>query len=313
MGAPRVRAEEAEVVMMAAGLTPIGDFPGTQHPWPCICDQCGRPTSPRYNDIRKGQGGCKPCGYRRVSKTLTKTHEQASEELAVLGLISVQTYPGAHDKWLVECLSCESQIRIVLADRKTRGQGCPSCSIKARGLASRRSPEEAVELLRAAGFEATEPYPGNCKPWACVHLGCGRETTKRLGDIQTGHLGCFYCAKNGFRFGSSATLYVLEHEALRAVKVGVTGQGSDRIAKFEKAGWRAVHRADFPIGETAFKIEQKVLRRLREELSLSPFLRPEDMGRMGGYSETFDKNKATREYIIKILKSENKNESGEEK
>jgi hypothetical protein len=35
------------------------------------------------------------------------------------------------------------------------------------------------------------------------------------------------------------------------------------------------------------------------------------MGWMGGYSETFDKNKATRERVAKILKDEN--EKREEK
>lgn len=311
MGAPRVKAEDAEVVMKAAGLTPVEGFPGTQHPWPCVCDECGRPTSPRYNDIRKGQGGCKPCGYLQVSRTLTKTHAQASEGLAALGLIPMELYPGAHEKWLVECLSCAEQMRITLAHKIAKRRGCPLCSVRARGLASRRSPEEATLLLQGAGFEPSEPYPGNGKPWACVHLACGRETAKRLSDVQTGHKGCFFCAKNGFRFGSPGTLYVLEHEGLGAIKVGVTGQSSGRIEKFEKANWVVVHRANFPLGETAFKIEQRVLRALRKDLSLTPFLRPEDMAGMGGYSETFDKNKATRELVLNIIK--NKSENGEEK
>lgn len=311
MGAPRVKAEDAEAVMITAGLIPVGDFPGTQHPWLCICDRCGRPTSPRYNDIRKGQGGCKPCGYRQVSKTLTKTHEQASRDLAAVGLMPLEAYPGAHEKWMVECLACGKRTQVVLADRKSRGQGCPSCSVKKRGFASRRSHEEATKILRSAGFEPVEIYPGNGSPWACIHLTCGKETRKRLSDIQDGRQGCFHCAKNGFRFGSPATLYVLEHETLGAVKVGVTGQSSDRIAKFERVDWGVIHLIVFDTGEVAFKTEQRVLRRLREEFSLSPFLRPEDIGWMGGYSETFDKNKATRERVAKILKDEN--EKREEK
>lgn len=293
--------------MEAAGLTPVADFPGSQPPWPCICNSCGRATFPRYNSIQKGQGGCKPCGYRKVSASLTKTHEHAVQDLAILGLIPLADYPGAHEKWLVECLSCEGRSEIVLADRKSRGRGCADCSIKARVLASRRPASEAVADLRQAGFEPIGQYPGSNNPWPCIHLDCGRETTKRLGDIRMGRQGCFYCAKSGFRFGAPAILYVLEHQALGAIKVGVTGQGSGRMEKFGKAGWVIIHKANFAVGADAFRVEQKVLRVLREELSLSPFLRPEDMAGMGGYSETFDKNKVTQEQVLKLA------ENGEEK
>lgn len=39
----------------------------------------------------------------------------------------------------------------------------------------RKDPREPEEIMRAAGLEPLEPYPGSAAPWRCRHTACGRE------------------------------------------------------------------------------------------------------------------------------------------
>lgn len=59
----------------------------------------------------------------------------------------------------------------------------------------RLTDEEAVSVMRKAGFEPLEPYPGAGVPWRCVHdvETCGREVTPCYSSIQQGRKGCRFC------------------------------------------------------------------------------------------------------------------------
>ncbi len=58
----------------------------------------------------------------------------------------------------------------------------------------RKDPREPEDIMRAAGLEPLEPYPGIAAPWRCRHTVCGREVTPRLGNVTTGQGGCVYCS-----------------------------------------------------------------------------------------------------------------------
>jgi len=47
--------------MLARDFQPSVPFPGVEHPWPGVCLKCGQPGSPRYSDVRSGQGACASC------------------------------------------------------------------------------------------------------------------------------------------------------------------------------------------------------------------------------------------------------------
>ncbi|MFF5447565.1 RNA polymerase sigma factor [Streptomyces sp. NPDC012888] len=55
------------------------------------------------------------------------------------------------------------------------------------------SPEEAADVMRKAGFEPLEPYPGSNAKWRCRCITCGKEVLPRYGTARKGH-GCRYCA-----------------------------------------------------------------------------------------------------------------------
>jgi len=56
--------------LCAAGLEPLGPFPGAARPWPCRCAACGRESQPRYATLSNGTT-CRYCGVERA-KLLTR-------------------------------------------------------------------------------------------------------------------------------------------------------------------------------------------------------------------------------------------------
>lgn len=56
-----VDPEAAAKIMRSAGLAPVGEYPGSDVPWECLCLTCGGTVYPRYSGIRQGQGGCRRC------------------------------------------------------------------------------------------------------------------------------------------------------------------------------------------------------------------------------------------------------------
>lgn len=47
--------------MVAAGLQPLVEYPGSNNPWRCRCLRCLRVVNPRHGGIAQGQGGCRSC------------------------------------------------------------------------------------------------------------------------------------------------------------------------------------------------------------------------------------------------------------
>jgi len=64
--ARRVDPEAAETLMRAAGLEPLGPYPGGQIPWACRCLKCGTVVRPQYANVRLGRGciNCADFGFQ---------------------------------------------------------------------------------------------------------------------------------------------------------------------------------------------------------------------------------------------------------
>lgn len=59
-----VDPQEATAVMVRAGFRPLGSFPGSHSPWPCICERCGRESTPALVNVRAGRSTCRFCAPR---------------------------------------------------------------------------------------------------------------------------------------------------------------------------------------------------------------------------------------------------------
>ncbi|MEU8545354.1 GIY-YIG nuclease family protein [Streptomyces sp. NPDC048717] len=60
----------------------------------------------------------------------------------------------------------------------------------------RKDSRDPVVIMRAAGLEPLEPYPGAGTPWRCRHEACGREVKARYSNVKRGVGICRWCAPN---------------------------------------------------------------------------------------------------------------------
>jgi hypothetical protein len=132
---------------------------------------------------------------------------------------------------------------------------------------------------------------------------CDREVTARLSKIRRDEGACRYCARYGFNLLNPAVVYVLHNPGLGAVKVGITG-GEERTAKYVRNGWTLLQATGFVTGAAAWAIEQAVLRHIREEMSLSHLLTADQIGSLGGWTETFDANLLPPRDLLQLVEQE---------
>lgn len=111
--------------------------------------------------------------------------------------------------------------------------------------------------------------------------------------------GCPRCsAQGGFDGTAAGTFYFLQHEDLQARKIGVTGLGSDRLRRFREEGWKIVGVWSHTSGNLIRDLETVLLRWIRSEQQLPPYLLKTQMLSTGGWSETFSIESPTNRVVI---------------
>ena len=177
----RVPEHEAIELMRAAGYEPLEPYVNSQTHWKSTHLVCGREVAPTYGQIRGGNGGCKHCAGLYVDPV------EAVEVMRAAGYEPLEPYVNSGHKWLCRCLSCGRETTPTYDEARV-GSGCKYCARKAV------TPEDAVELMRAGGFEPLEPYPGAMKRWLCRHLQCGEVMSPMYAHVQQGRRSCKKCS-----------------------------------------------------------------------------------------------------------------------
>ena len=76
-GRPPVDPALAVDLMRSVGLEPLEPFARSKSPWLCRCMTCGLITSPTYENIKRGQGGCLPSGPEKSSSARSAENHYA--------------------------------------------------------------------------------------------------------------------------------------------------------------------------------------------------------------------------------------------
>ena len=286
---------EANEVMRAGGVFPLEPYPGSNRPWLCRCNTCGREVKPRYNDVNRGVGACGYCSHNRVDPA------SAEKLMRAASLVPLEPYPGSGSYWRCECENCGKTVVPLYNTVRNTGYGCRFCGNKRRADSQRLIDSEARRIMQAAGLQPLDNYPGSSEPWRCLCRTCGRVVTPTRSNVAAG-AGCRYCASHGFLLDRPALVYLLEAEHLRALKVGVTNVESkkDRIRKHRGLGWQVLKTWDFEIGGLAVDVEQAVLFWWREDLGL-PFKAEATQMPQGGYTETVDSESISGKQTIEFV------------
>ena len=271
-----VLPDDALALMRSAMLEPVGAYPGAQPVWPCRCMKCNREVSPRYCQIKAGQGGCKYCAGN------AKYEESAAIEIMRnAGLEPLTPFKNSNTPWRSKCVACENTVSPMLMSVRS-GARCRFCAHNGPV-----EPKLAEDLMRNAGLEPLEPFRSSSTRWPCICLKCGKTTYPTYSNVRAGK-ACKYCSAHGFDFAQPGLVYVMTH-AVGAVKIGITGTETTnrRFPQHQKYGWKLFRQRLFLDGNDAWTVEQEILHQLRMERNLAPYMGPEDMPQ-GGWSETFD-------------------------
>ena len=121
-----------------------------------------------------------------MAKRLSET--EAREIMILAGAEPLIPFPGTSKPWLSKCIKCGKEISPTLGNIKHNGtKPCAYCSKK------KVHPDDAVKLMRDAGLEPLEPYPGSNTKWKCKHLNCGEIVYPKHSWILAGSGGCLEC------------------------------------------------------------------------------------------------------------------------
>lgn len=114
---------------------------------------------------------------------------------------------------------------------------------------------------------------------------------------------CPACSDAGFDQTSEAILYFIKHEGLLAKKVGITNPGKERsrLEAFIAEGWEVISVKGPMPGSQILDIETRLLRWIRLELQLPPFLDASQTKKNGGWSETFSAEAVSNDVVLEKI------------
>ncbi len=180
---------DATARVREAGFEPLEPYPGNNRTWwRCRHVDCGNEIELKLGGIVSGKNPCKYCNGQWVDP------EKAAEVMRQVGLEPLEPYVSSKHKWRCKCLTCGEVVTPQYNSVLVQGSGCKLCG-KMRGGKKRRVPEQdAIEVMRAAGYEPSEPYVNSQMHWKSIHVICGREVAPTFDQIRGGNGGCKHCA-----------------------------------------------------------------------------------------------------------------------
>jgi len=189
--------------------------------------------------------------------------------------------------------------------KRLSGQGCPTCTNRTlrKGFndLSTKFPEIAKtwDIRKNTPLSAQDVLFGTHeKFWWLCELGHSWQTSPTTRT----RTGCPRCAKSGFDQTQPGIFYFIENKELLSRKVGIANVTSSRLEDWRKHGWKVLFTHESDEGLSILNLETEALRWLRNDLNLPQHLGQEEMGRLGGGTETFSLDGVPAEEVISKVK-----------
>jgi hypothetical protein len=202
--AKKLDPKVAEKVMLKAGLKPLEPFNKASYKWKSIHIQCGDIVYPTYSSIKRGRGGCTPCGQLRSINAQRTPEKVAVAIMLKAGMKPLEPYKNALSRWKCQCLTCGHIGHPQLSTIKSGNGGCRPCSYIKTGLAFRISEKESRSRLKKQKLQ----YVGKYK-WVdkrtyfkikCLNCKSISETNwDNLGKLGR-NTGCEFCSRSKAMF-----------------------------------------------------------------------------------------------------------------
>ena len=136
--------------------------------------------------------------------------------------------------------------------------------------------------------------------WICSKFPKDHFFSAKVANRWFGGTGCPTCSPTSYDAASPGVLYFIENLALGARKIGITNKNAKtkRVEKFVGQGWNLLMRLEDDDGYIIRKVEQTLLKQVREDYSLPQFLDRSNMRGMGGSTETFSSDGVSNQALL---------------
>jgi len=184
------KTTQAEVVKIFKrnSLKPLDTYVNSSTPLKTECLICGNIIFSRLDKVNSFGHRCGYCsGLKNADK-------KAEALVRKLGHTPLEPYRSALKPWKMQCGGCGNTIAPKYNSLQQGAWGCKFCGHKKAGAKRREiGSKRAVALMRKAGYQPLEPYPGSNVPWKSRCMKCDALVQPRLGGIQSGQGGCRKC------------------------------------------------------------------------------------------------------------------------
>ena len=228
--AKRIDPEVAADYVRKLGYEPLEPFTESKKPWRMVHVSCGREVTPKWDNLKAGQGGCPECGKWKAAESRRNDAGDAVEQMRSLQLDPLEPYPGRKHPWRCLCMRCGQETVTNMETVLAGNLGCIPCGRLQRGKKRRRPAEQAIATMGRVGLTPVEEFPGRNKPWRSTCNKCGEESTLslssalvRLSKSETDPAqGCDACV---FEELSRARKLSQEEAEARMAAIGMTPVG----------------------------------------------------------------------------------------
>ena len=268
--------------------------------WKCIRDS--RHSWKAVVNSRTRGNGCPVCsghliksGINDLSSVNPALAEQWHPELNQT-LLPTEVSPGSTQKvWWVCVKSSDHLWQASISSRHRIGAGCPVCAnlkvIPGFNDLATTKPDLVIDWHASLNTDVkpSEIVAGTNRSvwWQCpsVKSHVWRASVKS----RAAGRGCPDCSPTGYSTTQKGILYFIFHPELRARKIGVTNSilGAGRLKRFAEKGWTVLEVWDSEHGIVPLAAETRLLRWIRLDIGLPPYLSRDEMPGTGGWSETF--------------------------
>ena len=275
--------ERAETMARSVGVELLEPFERIDHPVRFRCTKCGAEGVKSVHEMRYQREACWAC-----SRITAGLHGRLPP-IVVLDSVSsarfelIGEYLGARAPLRVRCLVCGTESDVRVGNLRSNKTKCRACADRQLAALFRLTDEDVAARAVLARIELLEPFGGTHESIKVRCVECGYEARRRINWSKPSK-GCVRCGSRPFDFGAPSIVYLLVHAMHRALKIGVSNVGTNRLADHQRHGWEVanIERID---GESAYQIEQAVLRWWRKDLGLPPHLSSTEVPQ-GGWTET---------------------------
>jgi hypothetical protein len=214
----KVDDSDAVVLFEKNDLQPLVPFPGAGKPWRAIHKLCGKEVTPTYSNVRSGHTGCKFCAGNILDE------EKARSFFVSVGLLPLDSYPGAHKHWRSIHQKCGREVQPTFNDVQQGSGGCKYC-----GGNDPLKPDEALKIIEPLQLKPLEPFRNTASPWKLLHTPCQKVVFPTLASIKSGNKGCRYCAK----------VFIDEADAVTQLR----GLGYEPLIDYpgSSSPWKSIH------------------------------------------------------------------------